>query len=59
MLVFRLFISEPGLETSRDVEEVIQRANSSHYGLAAGVFTQNIDAANTISRALKSRDSVG
>lgn len=37
----------------KDVEEVIRRANSSHYGLAAGVFTQNIDAANTISRALR------
>lgn len=49
-----LFINtEPDLETNRDVEEVIRRANSSHYGLAAGVFTQNIDAANTISRALR------
>ncbi|KAM3363951.1 benzaldehyde dehydrogenase, mitochondrial isoform X1 [Capsicum galapagoense] len=37
----------------KDVEEVIRRANSSHYGLAAGVFTQNLDAANTISRALR------
>ncbi|KAH0700707.1 hypothetical protein KY284_014922 [Solanum tuberosum] len=49
-----LFINtESDLETNRDVEEVIRRANSSHYGLAAGVFTQNIDAANTISRALR------
>ncbi|KAK4712557.1 hypothetical protein R3W88_007070 [Solanum pinnatisectum] len=37
----------------KDVEVVIRRANSSHYGLVAGVFAQNIDAANTISRALR------
>lgn len=35
------------------VEEVIARANDSHYGLAAGVWTRDIDLANTISRALK------
>lgn len=32
---------------------MIRRANASDYGLAAGVFTQNIDTANTLSRALK------
>ncbi|OVA03738.1 Aldehyde dehydrogenase domain [Macleaya cordata] len=37
----------------RDIDEVIQRANNSRYGLAAGVFTQNIDTANTMMRALK------
>lgn len=37
----------------RDLDEVIQRANATRYGLAAGVFTQNIDTANTLSRALK------
>ncbi|CAI8595222.1 unnamed protein product [Vicia faba] len=34
-------------------EDVIQRANNSKYGLAAGIFTQNIDTANTLTRALK------
>ncbi|KDP31120.1 hypothetical protein JCGZ_11496 [Jatropha curcas] len=37
----------------KDVDEVIRRANSSRYGLAAGVFTKNIDTANTLSRALR------
>ncbi|KAK1297239.1 hypothetical protein QJS10_CPB15g00911 [Acorus calamus] len=37
----------------RDLDEVIQRANASRFGLAAGVFTSNLDTANTISRALK------
>lgn len=37
----------------RDLEEVIRRANSTRYGLAAGVFTKNIDTANTLTRALK------
>lgn len=37
----------------RDLNEVIRRANKSHYGLAAGVFTQNLDTANTLARALQ------
>ncbi|KAI3433107.1 Aldedh domain-containing protein [Psidium guajava] len=37
----------------KDLKEVIQRANNTSYGLAAGVFTQNIDTANTLTRALK------
>ncbi|XP_021726995.1 aldehyde dehydrogenase family 2 member B7, mitochondrial-like isoform X2 [Chenopodium quinoa] len=37
----------------KSIEEVIRRANASEYGLAAGVFTQNLDTANTISRALR------
>eukprot|EP00250_Pteridium_aquilinum_P019681 c24530_g1_i1 orf=544-2193(-) len=37
----------------KTLPEVIQRANASPYGLAAGVFTKNIDTANTLSRALR------
>lgn len=37
----------------RDLDEVIRRANSTPYGLAAGVFTKNIDTANTLTRALR------
>ncbi|XP_048427700.1 aldehyde dehydrogenase family 2 member B7, mitochondrial isoform X1 [Pyrus x bretschneideri] len=37
----------------KDLNEVIRRANNSRYGLAAGVFTQNIDTANTLTRALR------
>lgn len=37
----------------RDINEVIKRANNSRYGLAAGVFTQNLDTANTVTRALR------
>lgn len=32
---------------------MIRRANNSPYGLAAGVFTQNLDTANTMMRALR------
>lgn len=32
---------------------MIQRANNSRYGLAAGVFTKSIDTANTLTRALR------
>ncbi|KAL9251185.1 Benzaldehyde dehydrogenase, mitochondrial-like protein [Drosera capensis] len=37
----------------KDIGEVIKRANNTHFGLAAGVFTQDIDTANTLTRALK------
>ncbi|KAI4350740.1 hypothetical protein L6164_005162 [Bauhinia variegata] len=37
----------------KDLEEVIRRANATPYGLAAGVFTQNIDYANSLTRALR------
>ncbi|KAL2233610.1 aldehyde dehydrogenase family 2 member B7, mitochondrial-like [Sesamum indicum] len=37
----------------KDNEEVIRRANNSPYGLAAGIFTQDLDTANTLTRALR------
>ncbi|KAK1376545.1 Delta l-pyrroline-5-carboxylate synthetase [Heracleum sosnowskyi] len=37
----------------KTLDEVIQRANASRYGLAAGVFTQSLETANTMMRALK------
>ena len=32
---------------------MIRRANATHYGLAAGVFTGSLETANTMMRALK------
>ncbi|CAH1437692.1 unnamed protein product [Lactuca virosa] len=37
----------------KGIKEVIRRSNDTQFGLAAGVFTQNLDTANTLSRALK------
>ncbi|XP_041013369.1 benzaldehyde dehydrogenase, mitochondrial-like isoform X3 [Juglans microcarpa x Juglans regia] len=37
----------------KDLDEVIRRANATHYGLAAGIFTENLDTANTLTRALR------
>ncbi|KAK4784985.1 hypothetical protein SAY86_001674 [Trapa natans] len=37
----------------KDLKDVIHRANNTRYGLAAGVFTKNIDTANTLTRALR------
>ncbi|XP_067461779.1 aldehyde dehydrogenase 1A1-like isoform X1 [Thunnus thynnus] len=37
----------------RSIHEVIQRANATHYGLAAGIFTNDIDKALTVSSALQ------
>ncbi|MEP4189852.1 MAG: aldehyde dehydrogenase family protein, partial [Sneathiella sp.] len=39
--------------TFRDEEEVIARANDTEFGLAAGVFTQNLALAHRIVRKLK------
>ncbi|KAG5536838.1 hypothetical protein RHGRI_024316 [Rhododendron griersonianum] len=36
-----------------DLGDVIKRANATRYGLAAGVFTNNVNTANTLSRALR------
>ncbi|KAL3529561.1 hypothetical protein ACH5RR_008883 [Cinchona calisaya] len=37
----------------KGLDEVIKRANATQYGLAAGVYTKNIDTANTLSRGLR------
>lgn len=37
----------------KTLEEVVQRANKSEYGLAAGVYTKSLDTANTLARNLK------
>ncbi|XP_019197325.1 PREDICTED: aldehyde dehydrogenase family 2 member B7, mitochondrial-like [Ipomoea nil] len=37
----------------KDIDEVIKRANNTHYGLAAGVYTSDIDKANTLARGLR------
>ncbi|XP_052183249.1 benzaldehyde dehydrogenase, mitochondrial-like [Diospyros lotus] len=37
----------------KDLDDVIKRANTTRYGLAAGVFTKNLNTANTLSRALR------
>nr|GMD93245.1 aldehyde dehydrogenase family 2 member C4 [Ipomoea batatas] len=40
------------IKLMRSVEEVIERANSSKYGLAAGIMTNNLNIANTVSRVI-------
>lgn len=37
----------------KTIEEVIKRANNTHYGLAAAVFTKDIDKALTFAAALQ------
>ena len=37
----------------RSLEEITYRANNSIYGLAAGVWTKDVDKANYFARALK------
>ncbi|OUZ99918.1 Aldehyde dehydrogenase domain [Macleaya cordata] len=40
-------------QTSRTVEEVIERANDMKYGLAAGIVTKNLNIANRVSRSIR------
>lgn len=37
----------------KDVDEVINRANNTIYGLAAGVFTKDINKMNTITSSIR------
>uniref|UniRef100_A0A0D6R358 Aldehyde dehydrogenase domain-containing protein n=1 Tax=Araucaria cunninghamii TaxID=56994 RepID=A0A0D6R358_ARACU len=37
----------------KSLDEVIKRSNATRYGLAAGIFSKNIDTVNTLSRALR------
>ena len=37
----------------KDIDEVIERANRTHYGLAAGVLTKDIDKAMTIANSVQ------
>lgn len=37
----------------KTIEEIIERANNTKYGLAAAVFTKDIDKANYVSHALR------
>jgi aldehyde dehydrogenase (NAD+) len=55
MTIFKEEIFGPvmTINTFKSVDEVVERANNSPYGLAAGVFTQNIAMANRLSRQIK------
>lgn len=37
----------------RTIEEAIQRANNTRYGLAAGIITKDLNVANTVSRSIR------
>ncbi|MCL7046473.1 hypothetical protein MKW94_007123, partial [Papaver nudicaule] len=37
----------------KTVEEAIERANNTRYGLAAGIITNNLNVANTVSRSIR------
>lgn len=41
------------MKNCRTIAEVIRRANATKYGLAAGVITNNLDTANTVSRSIR------
>ena len=40
------------MKNYRTIEEAIERANKSRYGLAAGIVTKDLNVANTVSRSI-------
>lgn len=57
MIIDILTIEFPGLDIFfhfvRTIEEAIEKANSTRYGLAAGVLTKDIDIANRVARSVR------
>lgn len=43
----------PSQNCCRTVDEAIKRANDTRYGLAAGIVTNNLNVANTVSRSIR------
>lgn len=41
------------VKNCRTVEEAIKRANATKYGLAAGIVTNDLNIANTVSRSIR------
>ena len=41
------------MQPCRTVDEAIERANRTKYGLAAGIVTKSLDVANRVSRSVR------
>jgi aldehyde dehydrogenase (NAD+) len=58
MKIMREEIFGPCMQISKfkhnDIDSVIKRANNTNYGLGAGVFSNNIDTVNQVTRSIKS-----
>lgn len=52
-LHFQIFGPVQQIFKFKDVHEVIERANKTKYGLAASVFTKDLDKANLFSQGLR------
>lgn len=53
LLSFQIFGPVQQIIKFSEVNEVIERANNTTYGLASAVFTKDIDKATTISHSLR------
>ena len=52
LIFFQIFGPVQCLLKFKDMDDVIERANKSHYGLAAGVITKDINKALMIAQNL-------
>lgn len=53
LIVYQIFGPVQQIMKFNDVSEVIERANNTTYGLAASVFTKDLDKANMFAQGLR------
>jgi acyl-CoA reductase-like NAD-dependent aldehyde dehydrogenase len=53
LLKFQIFGPVQSIMKFKDMEEIIARANDTKYGLAAAIFTEDIDTALTFTSRVK------
>jgi len=52
-LLLQIFGPVQSILKFKDTDEVIDMANDTHYGLAAGVFTKDLDTALRVANSLE------
>ena len=53
MLIIQIFGPVQSILKFKDIDEVIDMANDTHYGLAAGVYTKDLDTAIRVANSLE------
>ena len=53
MLIMQIFGPVQSILKFKDIDEVIEMANDTHYGLAAGLYTKNLDTAIRVANSLE------
>ncbi|XP_039144053.1 aldehyde dehydrogenase 1-like [Dioscorea cayenensis subsp. rotundata] len=54
ILSIRFYFCEEDIVVTLTIEEAIEKANSTKYGLAAGIVTKDLNTTNRVSRSIRS-----